>query len=60
MYYIQGFYYLVWMLVEIIFCGSCLVDNFINELCLGMFEYWVGYCYVWGYVDNYLNNMEYF
>lgn len=53
----QASYYPAWMPDEISFDGTRLADNAVNEGNNGG-QYWVGYCYPWGYADNYPNSSE--
>jgi hypothetical protein len=53
----QSSYYPAWMPDEMSFSGTRLADNAVNES-TGGGEYWVGYCYAWGYADNYPNSHE--
>ncbi|WP_294470343.1 YncE family protein [uncultured Bacteroides sp.] len=58
-FYTTNSYYPVWLEDdEIVFHGSRLKDNAVNEPREGMPEHWVGYCYPWGYADNHPNNKE--
>lgn len=58
-FYTTNSYYPVWMEDnEIVFHGSRLKDNAVNEPREGMPEHWVGYCYPQGYADNHPNNKE--
>lgn len=57
-YHTQASYYPSWMPDEISFSGTRLADNAVNEG-TSTGQYWVGYCYPWGYADNYPNNSEY-
>ncbi len=57
-YHTQASYYPAWMPDEISFSGTRLADNAVNEGS-DTGQYWVGYCYPWGYADNYPNNSEY-
>lgn len=51
----QSSYYPLWMSDTISFSGTRLADNAVNEGTNGS-EYWVGYCYGWGYADNHPNS----
>lgn len=53
----QSSYYPAWMPDTMTFSGTRLADNAVNE---GgdTGQYWVGYCYPWGYADNYPNSNE--
>lgn len=53
----QSSYYPLWMPDEISFSGTRLADNAVNEGTADT-QYWVGYCYAWGYADNYPNTSE--
>lgn len=53
----QSSYYPAWMPDKMSFSGTRLADNAVNEGENGT-QYWVGYCYDWGYADNYPNSAE--
>lgn len=58
-FYTTNSYYPAWIEEdEIVFHGSRLKDNAVDEPREGMPEHWVGYCYPWGYADNHPNNKE--
>lgn len=56
-YHTQSSYYPLWMPEQITFTGTRLKDNAVNEGTTDS-QYWVGYCYDWGYADNYPNSSE--
>lgn len=51
-YHTQSSYYPIWMDDKITFTGTRLADNAVNEG-TETSQFWVGYCYNWGYADNY-------
>lgn len=58
-FYTTNSYYPAWIEEdEIVFHGSRLKDNAVDEPREGMPEHWVGYCYPRGYADNHPNNKE--